>query len=428
MGLADKSQYEYLAEALIKEFPALQKQGGSPAPGDVYFQFTGAPIEAKWTSGQGYPAFTRGNTVNSDITGFYRPGDTAMSAAYRTYMASIAPTNMQANPDYQTYQKQLDAITSEGSTIANQANNAYKTWLAQNPDYASEFSGFAGYGKWLASADTGGASWQTKIDQNQSQAAQVMANQILLVKAIDAPLATAKADAIDTSTEVSYVESGITIKAPQTFISPLAGALADWTSAAEGAYELNANINAETHFTGSWNRNVTTTVKRKCGKVSTKTEIDYSRILQDTKYNFNIKAVGCRVFEVNRGPTWFQPTFLSASNVSLPTGSRFTLKDFFGPEGKLSMIPVNFLVIYKPSVEITISKTTYEQTVKSYFSASASVSFFGLEFSMAAGLDNMVKEIDSETVKITLDANSGPNAYPMLFGASSASYYRPNLT
>ena len=49
MPFGDKSQYEYLAEPLCKEFPALQKQGSDPAQrGDVYFQFTGEPLAANW--------------------------------------------------------------------------------------------------------------------------------------------------------------------------------------------------------------------------------------------------------------------------------------------------------------------------------------------------------------------------------------------
>ncbi len=427
MGLADKSQYEYLFEALVKEFPALQKQpSGDNEPG-VYFQYTGQPIEAKWVTGKDYPAFVLGNTSNGDTSGFYSGSDSQISESFRTYMASIAPTNMQADPQYQTYQKQLDALIGNGTTISTDANNAFKTWLAQNPDYKKDFEGFGGFTTWLSAEGTAGPSWKTKIDQNTAQQNQVIANQILLVKAIDQPLADAKAKAIDPAYEASYVNSGVTIKAPLTNIQALSGALSDWTSAAAGQYELDATINAESKYVGSWNRNVKTTVTKKCCSVSTHTEIDYNRILQDSKYNFNIKAVGARVFTANRGD-WYNPAFMTASNVEFPTGSRFTLKDYFGENGMLAMIPVSFLVIYKPSVEITISKTTYEQTVKNYFDASASVSFFGMEFSMAAGESKMVKEIDSETVKITLDANSGPNAFPMLFGASSKSYFRPGLT
>ena len=73
MPFGDKSQYEYLAEALCKEFPALQKQGSDPAQrGDVYFQFTGGGRLPRTEGGQAWEAWQLANNVPSDLDGYYR--------------------------------------------------------------------------------------------------------------------------------------------------------------------------------------------------------------------------------------------------------------------------------------------------------------------------------------------------------------------
>ena len=132
--------------------------------------------------------------------------------------------------------------------------------------------------------------------------------------------------------------------------------MAAWTSATQGAYELNATINRESTSETPWKRSVHTSVQRKCASFSHHTEIDYSRLITDTKFNLNVKAVGA----------WYDSTWLRASNVEFPEGSRFTMADFFGEKGSLHMVPTQMLVIYKPKVEITISTTMYEQTVKNW--------------------------------------------------------------
>jgi hypothetical protein len=102
-----------------------------------------------------------------------------------------------------------------------------------------------------------------------------------------------------------------------------------------------------------------------------------------------------------------------ASKVEFPQGSRFTMKDFFGEEGTLHMVPVSVFVIYKPKVTLTISTQTYTETVKSYYDASASVSIFGLNFSLAGGEEKFVQDGPNDTKIITFDSFSDPTATPL---------------
>ena len=176
---------------------------------------------------------------------------------------------------------------------------------------------------------------------------------------VNQPLSQAQAAAVDPANMHTWVVSGVTQKGQLTTIAEMSSAMAAWTSATQGAYELNATINRESTSKPHGNGLFIPV------SISHHTEIDYSRLITDTKFNLNVKAVGTRVFPIFRG-AWYDSTWLRASNFEFPEGSRFTMADFFGEKGSLHMVPTQMLVIYKPKVEITISTTMYEQTVKNW--------------------------------------------------------------
>ena len=73
MPFGDKSQYEYLAEALCKEFPALQKQGSDPAHNGVMSISSSRASRLRRTGGgQTWEAWQLANNVPSDLDGYYR--------------------------------------------------------------------------------------------------------------------------------------------------------------------------------------------------------------------------------------------------------------------------------------------------------------------------------------------------------------------
>lgn len=97
MAFGDKSQWDYLAMALIKAYPALQNASAASTPqdrGKTYFQFAGQPLQADWTSGTDYPAWTRANIVPGDLDGFYRETTSLVASSYSTYISSIAPNGL----------------------------------------------------------------------------------------------------------------------------------------------------------------------------------------------------------------------------------------------------------------------------------------------------------------------------------------------
>ncbi len=422
MSFADKSQFEYLAQALVKEFPALQ----NTSTNSTFFQFTGEPIEADWGDGSSLAAYHDANTGPGSLDGFYTPTSIDVAQSYQDFIASIAPSNFGTNSQYQGFQAQLSALASEYATLSTKALADFKTWIAQNPSFAPDFAGFKGYTTWLTTDATGGPAWKAKLDDNKGQQAAVIKSIAEFMTSVDSTLARAQKASQDPANMATLVsDSGVTGSYPFTSIQDITGAMAAWTSMAAGNYELDTTINAETISATPWNQVVTTTVSRSCGKISTNTEIDYNRIVTDTKFNLRVCAIGARVFTVSRG-NWFDASWLTSSNFSLPEGCRFKVADFFGPQGTLKMIPVSMLVIYKPRVEITISTQTFDETVSNYFSASASLSLFGLNFSLGASLNNIaIRDDGTQTVKIVLDSYSAPNTVPQLFGVSSQSFYRP---
>jgi hypothetical protein len=420
MAFGDKSQWDYLAMALIKEYRALQNASAPQERGKTYFQFAGQPLQADWTSGTDYPAWTRANIVPGDLDGFYRETTSLVARSYSTYISSIAPTGFQTNPQYQGYQTNLSALESDYATLAGQAMDAFIQWKNRYP----EIAGNTTYFQWLTTEGTEGPSWNAQIQNNQEQQNNVKKTIADFVKAVDTDLGSAQQAVTEPANMESFTIGGVTQTELLTTIEDLSTILTKWTSKSEGAYELDITIDQETLETGEWQESIQSSVKQNCCSISSSVTIDWKRVIQDTKYKLQVQAIGANNFLIGRGK-WYNADWLMASKVEFPQGSRFTMKDFFGEEGTLHMVPVSVFVIYKPKVTLTISTETYTETVKSYYDASASVSIFGLNFSLAGGEEKFVQDGPNDTKIITFDSFSDPTATPLVFGMSSQAFYPP---
>lgn len=412
---ADKSMWDYLAQGMIKEWPGLQ-----PAQSNVFFQFSGKPIPANWGDGTTYDGWTVANTVPADLEGYYTASTDLVARAYKDYITSIAPTDFQTNNQYKQYQVELNAFIVENQTISSDAVNAYKTWKARYPDVA----GTTTYFNWLGLAGTDGPAWNAKLENNLKQQTVTQKSIAAFMKSVNAPLANAQAEINDASNLEKFSVAGVSQEGLLTTIADITSSVANWsTRTPTDPCDLNITINKNTVEAGSWNKVVKTSVKKKCFSISTKTTVDYKRILLDTNFEINVSAVGANTFAIARG-SWFDATWLNASNVKLPEGSRFTKDDFFGVKGALHMVPTSALVIYKPKVTITVSSQTYTQTIKKWFDASATVSFFGTDYSLSAGESSIVKDGPKNTKIITLNSYNDADAQPLLFGMASQSFYQ----
>ncbi|MFT5970085.1 MAG: hypothetical protein ACI8ZO_000590 [Flavobacteriales bacterium] len=412
---ASKSMWEYLADGMIKNWPSLQDKSKN-----TVFQFTGQPVPAIWTSGLDYGAWTLANIVPANLDGYYIQSTNLVARAYKDFISSIAPSNFQRNAQYQQYQVELSNLADLYKTTVADAENSYNQFVERYPNISEGM----GYFTWLSKGGTAGPSYSLKFSNIESQQAVVTSEIGEFMKSVDFSLSEAQLAVNDLTNLQKFSFGGVSQEGLVTSLDELTSYRAKWANRPAGsAPDLNVTINKDTVQKGSWHKVVHTSVKRKCLSISTHTDIDTSRVLLDTKFSINIQAVGANTFRINRG-SWFDASWLSASNVRFPEGSRFTMNDFFGENGSLHLVPTRALVIYKPKVTITISTETYTQTVQKSFDASASISLFGANFSLAAGVKNIVKDGPENTKVITLDSYSGVEASPLLFGMSSQSFYK----
>ncbi len=83
------TQWDYLREAIFKEFPALKPSEEN----STVFQFSGTPSEAIWGSGQGNIGFTMANSSPSGIGNYYFQSSFSIYKSYQNYLEAIDGDN-----------------------------------------------------------------------------------------------------------------------------------------------------------------------------------------------------------------------------------------------------------------------------------------------------------------------------------------------
>ncbi|MFQ5455132.1 MAG: hypothetical protein ACE5EA_02875 [Nitrospirota bacterium] len=408
------SMWEYLSMGIIKEWPALQS-----SEDNVYFQLAGEPIPAIWKDGEDYEGWRVANTVPANLGGIYVQSSDRVARAYKNYIFSITPSDFEKNQQYQQYQIELADLLNDYNTLSTQAHNAYETFKSRYPDIAKDLT----YEQWLGKEGTEGLSWYAKLQNNEGRQKVINAEIQDFMDSVNKPLSNAQGAVNNKDNYQRFNFGGASQLELLTTIDELSSFKTEWDNRPEGHYDLDITISKETVETGDWNRVVHKKITKKCASISTRTDIDFTRVIQDTKFKIQVQAVGANTFGINRGD-WYQSSWLKATNVKFSEGSRFTMANFFGTKGSLHMVPVRAFVIYKPKVTITINTQTYTEHVKDWHDASAKFTIFGAEFSLAGGENKFVKDGPENTKVITLDSYSEVGAKPLLFGMSSQSFYR----
>lgn len=415
-----KSMWEYLGAAIVKQWPNLEKIDPSNEVGNTYFQYSGEPISANWEDGKGFLAWQTANAVPANLDGFYQASASTVAEEYSTYILAIAPANYEQDPTYQNYYTQLTALNNKVADLEKQAMDDYIQWTQQYPGIANGVT----FPAWQVMPGTTGPTWTQKISEYTPEIAGLNTQITQYAAAVNLPLSNARTALTDAGNQEKLSRDGAVNSYLVTTMDDLTSTLADWASrGTQAAPELDITLSKEDVVAGSWNTVVNSTVSRGCCSISTHTDIDYSRVVLDTNFKIHVEAVGAKIFNIQRGD-WFRPEFLKGENVTLPASSNFTMSTFFGEKGTLHMVPVQAFVIYKPQVTITVSTQTYTETIKKWYDSSASISFFGMHFSLDGGEDKFVTNGSDNTTVIKLSSFSDVQASPLLFGMTSQSFYR----
>jgi hypothetical protein len=220
---------------------------------------------------------------------------------------------------------------------------------------------------------------------------------------------------------ISYPGSSSVLTVPRlTIDGDLSGDIVRWQAARADQYEFDVRINANQTITSPWQTTYETKVTRQCFKTSVDVKVDTSRIITDTHYELRYTAVGINSYPITRG-NWFDASFVRP-DVPLINGIDVSGDTFFGPAGSLHLIPVNILVIYKPTITLTISVERYKEQFGAYADTKIDwLDIFGFRFQVGANKKLEPIANPNGTVSVTFACPDNP--VPQIVGVTSLLRY-----
>lgn len=409
-NFTDKTQFDYLFDALAQKYPGIKNADGK----NTLFQFSTFPIAASWKEGRDNYAYEIADAVPVNLDGFYVKGE-SLCVAYKHFIQSVKPKNGFDNPQYRKNIVLLEDYTDQILSIQAVANREYDAWAAKNkqPDTGEALKT---KDQWLDDPFLGKA-YQKKMNHIMLQEAEIEKEQAEILASMDAALSDAKkrldTDQMSISTNPEPVPA-ITVG------GNLASDKLRWDLAPEGQYDFDVTINASETVTTPWHTTVETKISGNCFRTSKDVKIDTTRIIADSQYELKVTAVGLEAYNITRGG-WFSPDFVRP-DIELVEGSRLKLDDFFGKAGCLHLLPDNILVMYKPTIKLTISNACYKQTLSQYENETFDwIELFG--FRLNFGADARFEPIPGSDNTRIITISSPENAIPQVMGVISQVVY-----
>lgn len=405
MAFSDKSQFDYLYDALAQKYPGLADADGVTSA----FQFTELPIEANWVLGTDSDSYNLADATSLRLDGFFAPGS-HLANGYQDFVLSIKPNAGSDNPAYMAAARKVDAANDALTAKESAAIGAFKVFIANNPQPPMT------YVQWLGDPNCGGdgfADSLRQLRQTRNDQAKLMTK---IIAAVDVPLAAAQLAVNPWSETMQISEGGTNRTVPLVTIGgDLAGDKSRWLGYADGEHDFDVTITGTDVIKSPWKTTYTTETKVSCFRVSTSVKINSQRIIDDTNYKLRVTAVGANSYQVNRGQ-WFHEDLIIPST-EIVQGSPFSNDSFFGYSGSLHLIPEQVFVMYRPSIVLTMSTQVYTEEIDGAVNAGFDwVDIFGFHFDMRAGA-SLSKTGDAVTTTLTITAPAGQN--PQVMGVQS---------
>jgi hypothetical protein len=406
MPFKDKTQFDYLFDALAQKYPGIAAADGVTSN----FQFMETPKSASWVTGFSADAFYLANSTSLRLDGFFSPGNN-LANAYQDYVQSIKPSAGSDNVDYQTAMRKVSAADGALTAKASEAMAAYNVFIANNPKLTLS------YPDWLASPIYGGDAFFDQLNQLRAARNDQAALMTKIVKAIDGPLAAAQLAVNPWSETMNISDGGAVRTVPLVTIGgDLAGDKARWVNYRDNEFDFDVTITADDVIKTPWKTTYEThTSFDPCYGMSSSTTINSQRIIEDANYQLRVSAVGVNTYDIHRGQ-WFHESLIIPTQ-QIVDGSAFTNDSFFGYNGALHLIPEQLLVMYRPTIVLTVSTDVYKEEIEGSVNAGLDwVDIFGFHFDMKAGA-SLTKVQDQ--VKTTITIQAPADQAPQIIGVIS---------
>lgn len=408
-----KSQgsYAHLMQGLKQQFPSLAENADSKL-----FQFMATTKEATWTQRMDYNLYKMMDAVPAERGGYYIPSDKYVSQSYATWMNSLFSIDLKKSGAYMALSQKVLTLENELKTMMSEALK--KTYQ----DTTGEPFTAKGFQLWLGTLNENNLFVHPDVlsylrKNTEYKTAQKEMEE--LKQRLNKDYYQALKDMEDESKQASIIVEGKNdpMKVPYVTLSgALTSDVSRWESADKNMVEIH--INSEEQVAGMENSVYSSAIGKVGWWLGAMHEGEVTQELADEKYQLDIEIKGINTYDIQRGD-WYKGQYVTPA-LQVDDSAMLKKETYFGPAGSLQLIPVSFLVIYKPTIRLTIHRDVYEKKMKSFIQANTLLAIFGMGFSAGAQVEKKLITKDQEII-IPFDAPT--IAAPQIIGVTSIKKY-----
>lgn len=413
-SLKNRGSYEHLMSALVKEFPDLGNEGKQKV-----FQFVATPMEANWLDAVDYNLFQLMDTVPAERNGFYVGSNSRVSNAYIDYLYSLASMDIRESD---TYRRLQDQAETKYRMLQNEENNLKSVYIRETKKTLSAPEDMKMYRDWLETQSGLYAPLELENYLELRKEYKELKNKMRmeiekrnrpLRKAIDA------AEAEENKMRVTVKgENPLEMKVPQYTIS---GSLQEMIRSGDNRrkddYCYKIEMNSEDVVEGRWKSEYGLNAFGGFLGLFAKGTTEMTQLLYDEKYKLTVQLKEAGTYNIQRGE-WYQDHFVN-SGKELDGGAMFKKEDFFGEKGSLQLIPASFFVVYRPKIQLTISRDVYKRKLHSSFVGNTILTIFG----MAMGFAGSYRQELEGSEELVIDFENQEFTKPQIIGVTSMKKY-----
>lgn len=408
-----KSQgsYAHLMQGLTKQYPSLGENGDSKL-----FQFMATAREATWTDRMDYNLYQLMNTVPAERGGYYIPSDKQVSSSYASLLNSLCDVNLKKSQKYNELSAAIQTLGNQMSAMMSEdLKKAYMETTGKSFS-ASEFQ------VWLGTLNLNSPFLNPTVAQylevfNKHKGLKEEQND--LKQRLTRDYRNALAALEDPKNQASIIREGQNepVQVPHVTLSgKLASDVSRWEASDKNSVTIQ--INSKDTLEGPTSKVYTSAIHKIGWWANAVHAGEITQQIADEEYELDIDIKGINTYDIQRDK-WYNGQYVNPG-IAIDDSAILNKESYFGPGGSLQLIPVSFLVIYKPSIRLTIHRDVYEKKIKNFLNVNPFLSFFGWGFNGGASVEKKVIEKD-KTIVIPFDAPS--TAAPQIIGVTSIKKY-----
>lgn len=410
-NFSERSSYEHLMNALVKQFPSLAQHGEQQV-----FQFVSTPIAATWKKAMSESLYNLMDTVPAERAGYYSSSASRITSSYRDFIGSLKQKDFKESDEYRRLidvRNKKSGIVDNNTLILKQAYvedtgknvdtpdelKDYKAWLkTQSGDFMPpEVRKAIKAVKELEEAEEAIVAFRNRANKPYQRAVEELEKNKIRIMS-------------DSSTTISEVPH-------YSFGGDLQELIETGDNLKANDYKYKITIKSDEVIEGKWSALYSTKASASFFMARAENTTELTQLINDEKYTLEVNLKNAGTFMVNRDQ-WYDDTFVKP-NKELDEAAIFTKEDFFGVGGSLQLIPASFFIVYRPRIRLTIDRTVYEQKIKTKIGGSALFTIFGL--SMNASFDQ--SKTVAGTEKIVIDFENNDTSAPQVIGVTSMKKY-----